>query len=206
MNQSGSNAHRCSSESVHLKYLHIIEGVPSSGHATFGGSISDYLASYRAAVTLIKSAEEQGTLKPGMEIVGPAWGSCSVAIASIAADRGYDLILTAPESIGSEQKNLLSELGAHLVFTPATSGERGAISRAEELASAEPGRRFLPHIYQMPDGTPRYGTPRYGTTDDGGIPSYPHGTITVSLSEAAAEGPASGVSHYTSHIRGRQSC
>ncbi len=204
MSQRENSISCCSSQAAHQTFLHIIEGQPMSGEATFGGSISDYLASYRAAMNLIKSAEEQGTLKPGMEIVGPAWGSCSIAMASIAVDRGYELTLTAPESIGVEQKILLSKLGVHVVLTPAVAGERGAISRAEELASAEPGRRFLPHIYQMPDGTPRYGTPRYGTTADGDIPSYPHGTITVTLTEKAADTPSFGRSHYTSRIRGRQ--
>lgn len=139
----------CCSPSV--KFIHITEGEKATGQANFEGNISDYLVKCRTTIKLIKDAEEKGALKPGMEIIESAFGSNSVAIAYAAADRGYNLTLTMPETMSYDRRKVLVALGAKLILTSAIEGQRGAIKRAVEIAFADPQRCFLPQKFEYPD-------------------------------------------------------
>ncbi|MBN2652601.1 MAG: cysteine synthase A [Spirochaetales bacterium] len=109
-----------------------------------GGSIKD-----RIALNMIESAEREGKLRPGSTIIEPTSGNTGVALAYISAQRGYRTILTMPESMSIERRKLLALLGAEIVLTPAASGMRGAIQRAEELA-AEIDGAFIPSQFDNP--------------------------------------------------------
>jgi len=99
---------------------------------------------------MIRDAEERGVLKPGKEIIEPTSGNTGIALAFVAAARGYKLTLTMPETMSLERRRVLAAFGANLVLTPGPEGMPGAIRRAEATAAAEPDRYFLPSNSRTP--------------------------------------------------------
>lgn len=104
----------------------------------------------RIGVNLIDALEESGQLKAGATLIEPTSGNTGIALAFVAASRGYRLILTMPESMSIERRKLLAFLGAELVLTPADSGMKGAIAKAEELKASIPGS-VIPQQFQNPN-------------------------------------------------------
>lgn len=103
-----------------------------------GGSVKD-----RVAVSMIDDAERKGLLRPGALIIEPTSGNTGVGLALVAAVRGYTLILTMPETMSLERRNLLKALGAKIVLTPGAEGMKGAIAKAEALKQENPGSVIL---------------------------------------------------------------
>jgi cysteine synthase A len=101
----------------------------------------------RIGLAMVEAAESEGHLKPGMTIIEPTSGNTGIALAFIAAARGYRCVLTMPESMSIERRKVLRALGAELVLTPAEKGMKGAIDRAAELAESTPGS-FMPQQFR----------------------------------------------------------
>ncbi len=108
------------------------------------GSVKD-----RVAKSMLDKAEQEGKLSPGAVIIEPTSGNTGIGLAALAAARGYRVILTMPETMSVERRNLLKAYGAEIVLTPGAKGMSGAIEKANELAAATPGS-FVPGQFENP--------------------------------------------------------
>ena len=147
-----------------------------------GGSVKD-----RAALGMIEAAEKDGLLKPGGTIVEPTSGNTGIALALIGKAKGYNVIITMPESMTIERRNYLKAYGAELVLTDAALGMKGAIAKAEEIVAANPGY-FLPQQFNNPANPAKH----YETTAKEIIADFGN-TLDAFISGVGTAGTLSGV-------------
>lgn len=157
-----------------------------------------YSVKCRIGAAMIWDAEQRGVLKPGVEIVEPTSGNTGIALAYVAAARGYKLTLTMPETMSVERRSVLAAFGAKLILTPAQKGMQGAIAQAEELAASDPAHFFLPQQFKNP-ANPAI----HERTTGHEIWRDSNGQVDVLVAGVGTGGTLTGVSRYIKKIQGK---
>ncbi|MDR2489379.1 MAG: cysteine synthase A [Desulfovibrio sp.] len=145
--------HADNSQSIGRTPLVKLNSVVNSNAAVLAkieGRNPSYSVKCRIGAAMIWAAEKEGLLKPGISIIEPTSGNTGIALAFVAAARGYSLTLTMPETMSKERRRVLAMLGANLILTPGAEGMPGAIKRAEEIARNDPQRYYIPQQFKNP--------------------------------------------------------
>ncbi len=152
----------------------------------------------RIGASMVEAAEQDGSLKPGMTIVEPTSGNTGIALAFVAAAKGYGCILTMPNSMSLERRMLMKALGAEIIPTDASKGIPEAIRRAEEIIASDTDKYWGPHQFENP-ANPAI----HEQTTGPEIWDDSNGDIDVLISGVGTGGTLTGVSRYIKNTRGK---
>ncbi len=182
-----------------VKLNHVTKGAKATVLAKVEGRNPAFSVKCRIGASMVWDAEQRGVLKPGMEIIESTSGNTGIALAYVAAARGYKLTLTMPDTMSIERRKVLAAFGANLILTPGAEGMKGAIKRAEDIAASDPSHYFLTQQFKNP-ANPAI----HETTTGPEIWADTDGAIDVLVSGVGTGGTLTGVSRYIKNTRGKK--
>ncbi len=182
-----------------IKLNHVTSGAKATVLAKIEGRNPAYSVKCRIGAAMIWDAEAKGLLKPGVEIIEPTSGNTGIALAYVAAARGYKLTLTMPETMSIERRKVLAAFGANLILTPGAEGMKGAINKAEAIAASDPQKYFLPQQFKNP-ANPAI----HEKTTGPEIWNDTEGAIDVLVAGVGTGGTISGISRYIKKKMGKK--
>ena len=179
-----------------VKLNRITDGAKATILAKIEGRNPAFSVKCRIGAAMVWDAEKQGILRTGVEIVEPTSGNTGIALAYVAAARGYSITLTMPDNMSIERRKILKAFGANLVLTDAYEGMQGAVSQAEKLYEKDPERYLILQQFKNP-ANPTI----HETTTGPEIWRDTNGKVDILVAGVGTGGTITGVSRYVKHIK-----